>query len=174
MSKAISELLEKWPSTNKVLWTRSCAACCRWPCFGRRVGLDDHRGPFQPLPFCDSVILWNSWGATTRCVASQINSHYMEQAWTHPPSHPPLQIQGTVTHWDLWFKQSILTLPRFFEIDSGIWRKGKKMLTWHPAHEQGLETCTLSGCRLLIVHPHFVYFCIVDKTECLSYNFCTV
>jgi len=20
-------------------WTRSCAACCRWPCFGRRVGL---------------------------------------------------------------------------------------------------------------------------------------
>jgi len=41
----------------KTHWTRSCAACCRRPCFGRGVGLDDHRGPFQPLPFCDSVIL---------------------------------------------------------------------------------------------------------------------
>ena len=42
-------------------WTRSCAACCRWPCFVRRVGLDD---PQRSLPtltilwFCDSVILW--------------------------------------------------------------------------------------------------------------------
>ena len=38
-------------------WTRSCAACCRWPCFGRRVGLDN---PQRSLPtptilwFCDS------------------------------------------------------------------------------------------------------------------------
>ena len=40
-------------------WTRSCAACCRWPCSGRRAGLDD---PQRSLPtpelFCDSVILW--------------------------------------------------------------------------------------------------------------------
>jgi len=40
-------------------WTRSCAACCRWPCFARRVGLDD---PQRSLPtptilwFCDSVM----------------------------------------------------------------------------------------------------------------------
>ena len=39
-------------------WTRSCAACCRWPCFSRRVGLGD---PERSLPtptilwFCDSV-----------------------------------------------------------------------------------------------------------------------
>ena len=39
-------------------WMRSCAACCRWPCFGRGVGLDD---PQRSLPtstilwFCDSV-----------------------------------------------------------------------------------------------------------------------
>ena len=39
-------------------WTRSCAACCRWPCLSRRVGLDD---PQRSLPtptilwFCDSV-----------------------------------------------------------------------------------------------------------------------
>ena len=34
-------------------WTRSCAACCRWPCFGRRVGLDD---PQRSLP--TPTILW--------------------------------------------------------------------------------------------------------------------
>ena len=45
---------------SRPAWTRSCAACCRWPCFGRRVGLDD---PQRSLPtptvlwFCDSVIL---------------------------------------------------------------------------------------------------------------------
>jgi len=44
---------------SRPAWTRSCAACCRWPCFGRRVGLDD---PQRSLPtptilwFCDSVI----------------------------------------------------------------------------------------------------------------------
>jgi len=41
-------------------WTRSCAACCRWPWFGRGVGLDD---PQRSLPtptilwFCDNVAL---------------------------------------------------------------------------------------------------------------------
>ena len=34
-------------------WTRSCAACCRWPCFGRRVGLGD---PQRSLP--TPTILW--------------------------------------------------------------------------------------------------------------------
>ena len=43
---------------SRPAWTRSCAACCRWPCFGRRVGLGD---PQRCLPtptilwFCDSV-----------------------------------------------------------------------------------------------------------------------
>jgi len=46
---------------SRPAWTRSCAACCRWPCSGRRVGLGD---PQRSLPtptilwFCDSVILW--------------------------------------------------------------------------------------------------------------------
>ena len=46
---------------SRPAWTSSCAACCRWPCFGRRVGLDD---PQRSLPtstillFCDSVN-WN-------------------------------------------------------------------------------------------------------------------
>ena len=46
---------------SRPAWTRSCAACCRWPCFGRGVGLDDPQRSF-PIPtilwFCDSVILW--------------------------------------------------------------------------------------------------------------------
>ena len=45
---------------SRPAWTRSCAACCRWPRFGRGFGLDD---PQRSLPtptilwFCDSVIL---------------------------------------------------------------------------------------------------------------------
>ena len=34
-------------------WIRSCAACCRWPCFGRGVGLGD---PQRSLPTAN--ILW--------------------------------------------------------------------------------------------------------------------
>ena len=43
---------------SRPAWTRSCAACCRWPCFGGGVGLHD---PQRSLPtptilwFCDSV-----------------------------------------------------------------------------------------------------------------------
>ena len=46
---------------SKPSWMRSCAACCRWPCFGRGGGLDD---PQRSLPtpnilwFCDSVLQW--------------------------------------------------------------------------------------------------------------------
>jgi len=32
---------------SRPAWTRSCAACCRWPCFGRGVGPD---GPQRSLP----------------------------------------------------------------------------------------------------------------------------
>jgi len=32
---------------SRPTWTRSCAACCRRPCFGRGVGLDD---PQRSLP----------------------------------------------------------------------------------------------------------------------------
>ena len=45
-----SLLLWRYP---RPAWTRSCAACCRWPCFGRRVGLDD---PQSSLP--TPTILW--------------------------------------------------------------------------------------------------------------------
>ena len=44
---------------SRPTWTRSCAAWFRWPCFGRRVGLDDPQRSF-PTPnilwFCDFVI----------------------------------------------------------------------------------------------------------------------
>ena len=47
-----------WRSSRPA-WTRSCAACCKWPCFGRGVGLGD---PQRSLPtpnilwFCDSWV----------------------------------------------------------------------------------------------------------------------
>jgi len=40
-------------------WTRSSTTYCRWPCFSRRVGLDDPQRSLQTptiLWFCDSVI----------------------------------------------------------------------------------------------------------------------
>ena len=50
---------------SRPAWTWSSAAYCRWPCFGRRVGLDD---PQRSLPtpnilwFCDSVKYhWQSY-----------------------------------------------------------------------------------------------------------------
>ena len=42
---------------SKPAWTRSCAACCRWPCFSREVGLHD---PQRSLPTPN--ILWNDIG----------------------------------------------------------------------------------------------------------------
>jgi len=39
---------------SRPVWTRSFAACSRWLCFV--PGGWTHRGLFQPLPFCDSVI----------------------------------------------------------------------------------------------------------------------
>ena len=52
---------------SRPAWTRSCAACCRRPCFGRGVGLDD---PQRSLPtltilsFCDlrefCIFSWQS------------------------------------------------------------------------------------------------------------------
>ena len=38
---------------DQASWTQSCAACCRWPCFSSRVGLDD---PQRSLP--SPNILW--------------------------------------------------------------------------------------------------------------------
>ena len=43
---------------SRPVWTRSSAACCRWPCFGRGGGLDDPQSSL-PTPtilwFCDLV-----------------------------------------------------------------------------------------------------------------------
>ena len=48
---------------SKLAWTRSCSACCRWPFFGRGVGLDGPQKSF-PTPnilwFCDmGSMAWN-------------------------------------------------------------------------------------------------------------------
>ena len=40
-----------------------------------------HRGPFQPLPFCDSVILWNA--ALKENTATLIHDHLEKPVWFH-------------------------------------------------------------------------------------------
>ena len=48
---------------SKPAWMWSCSACSRWPCFSRGLDYMTHRGPFQPLLFCNSVksLLSASW-----------------------------------------------------------------------------------------------------------------
>ena len=42
-------------SYSRPAWTRSCAACCRWPCFSRGVGPDD---PQRSLPTPNILRFW--------------------------------------------------------------------------------------------------------------------
>ena len=51
---------------SRPAWTRSCSACCRWPSFGRGVGLDD---PYRSLPTPN--ILW----FCERPVSSSLEKH---------------------------------------------------------------------------------------------------
>ena len=60
---------EWWSKPTRNSNERHTLACCRWPCFGRRVGLDD---PQRSLPnptilwFCDSVLgcFWAKYWTT--------------------------------------------------------------------------------------------------------------
>ena len=53
---------------SRPAWTRSCAACCRWPCFVKGVGLDD---PQRSLPtpniLCDSVCVCELTPGSINC-----------------------------------------------------------------------------------------------------------
>ena len=85
-------------SYSRPTWTCFFAACCRWPCFGRRVGLDD---PQRSVPdpailwFCNSVInkLCVEWGELL-CTQSEelprANKSFLEDKWL------PIDIQTPV------------------------------------------------------------------------------
>ena len=60
--KTVSSLVNRAVSKESHQRTACWIACCRWPCFGRGLDWMTHRGPFQPLPFWDSVT-----GAFHRC-----------------------------------------------------------------------------------------------------------
>ena len=62
---------------SRPAWTRSCATCCRWPCFGRRVGLDD---PQRSLPTPN--ILWF-------CENKQVYTYICAYIWTPPSCAEP-------------------------------------------------------------------------------------
>ena len=51
---------------SRPAWTRSCAACCRWPCFGRGFGPDD---PQRSLPA--PAILWYCDGRSYRTLKTK-------------------------------------------------------------------------------------------------------
>ena len=66
---------------------RYCAACCRWPCLGRRVGLDD---PQRSLPnpnilwFCDSLTHLSPLSQTNTQVHS--STLFTSCTWTYANS----------------------------------------------------------------------------------------
>jgi len=52
---------------SKPAWTRSCAACSTWACFDRGLDQMIPRGPLQPLPFCDSLIIPSLFPPSCEC-----------------------------------------------------------------------------------------------------------
>ena len=68
---------------SRPAWTRSSAACCRWPCFGRRVGLDD---PQRALPTPN--ILW-----------SLIHLDGQPRSWTRGTKRHKKAALLLSTHW---------------------------------------------------------------------------
>ena len=71
--------------------SRSCAACCRWPWFGRGVGLDD---PQRSLPtpnilwFCDSVTASSAQSESAQSILllltlEEIESHCIFWSFLH-------------------------------------------------------------------------------------------
>ena len=82
---------------SRPTWTRSCAACCRWPCFGRGVGLDD---PQRSLPtpnilwFCNlrscaqaPEQLWHPWGASLS--VSAVSHWWLTASWSQEERESP-------------------------------------------------------------------------------------
>ena len=80
-------------------WTRSCAACSGWPCFGRRLDWVTHRGPFQHPTFCDSV--------TTLLAFTRLSFYVLYSRFTFSPCFQVLHLyfsrrQGVLVlliHW---------------------------------------------------------------------------
>ena len=83
------------------VWTRSCAACCRRPCFSRGVGLDD---PQRSLPtpttlwFCDSVKFGGHFGANHRnfwpSLIEQTAKNWISVDICSVPPYTPLLANG--------------------------------------------------------------------------------
>ena len=84
---------------SRPAWTKSCAACCRRHCFGRRVGLDDQQRSL-PTPnilwFCDSVLSIALWLMFTLCVppSSVMLCREDPRIWTKCPTKGLTQMGG--------------------------------------------------------------------------------
>ena len=92
---------------SRPTWTPSCAACCRWPCFGRRVRLDD---PQRSLPtptilwFCIFIYFFTFFELATRGSQQYLNAN---------PTPSPQQTQDTAWKTAAWTER-ILKLPESF------------------------------------------------------------
>ena len=122
--KTVSFLTEHWTGCpgrlwslilwrySRPTWTRSYAACCRWPCFGRGVELDD---PQRSLPtptilwfcdsvICDSVILWFKAGKNHKVTEYVRQEGISGVPLVQPPARSRVTLSRllrTVSIWDL-------------------------------------------------------------------------
>jgi len=106
---------------SRPAWTRSCAACCRRPFFGRGVGLDD---PQRSLPtptilwFCDSETL-SQPSSTWKGAYKKSEEGFFAKACSNRTRASGFKLKEDRFKWDLrkkfftrWVVKHWNTLPR--------------------------------------------------------------
>ena len=87
---------------SRPAWTQSSTTYCRWPCFGRRVGLDD---PQSSLPTPTMLWFWDSVNTQKMTIAGTV-------WWTLQRASSVLNILRT----DVLNTRTLLRTPGFSEL----------------------------------------------------------
>jgi len=82
---------------SRPAWTRSCAACSRWPCFSRGLDWVTHRGPCEPLPFCHSVILFSQQCLAGKVQEERVAMNLLIDTYPHADTMQPCALSSTHT-----------------------------------------------------------------------------
>ena len=93
---------------SRPAWTRSSTAYCRWPCFGRRVGIDD---PQRSLP--TPTILWFTSPGAIAAPAAEARGERREPGCPSSPSNS-LHVRRAAKLWckPCWPSANLKCLPR--------------------------------------------------------------
>ena len=114
---------------SRPAWTQSCAACCRWPCFGTGVGLDDSQRSLPPhtiLGFCKVYSILNLVCMAASVVAESLvpcDRHKISLIWA-------TWLLTVVLFWDNyernpWFLWDSIALSRQGNLLAQTWSKNQ-------------------------------------------------